>query len=131
MQFLHTKMINNFAYYGYDAANTQTRQRLGTRIMQVDQRARAELLEVVEAGDIPIETPSADITSLQPANPNANSHSNSNTGTATDTDIYYYSVNHLGSTAFTTDANATIMAKRRFVVYPKVETPYPEESIPR
>ena len=93
------------SYTDWRPSGRQTQHRLGTRIMKVDQRARAELLEVVEAGDIPIETPSVDITSLQPANPNANSHSHSNTGSSND--IFYYHTNHLGSTAFVTNATVT------------------------
>ena len=40
--------------------------RLGYRIMQADEQARADLLELVEAEDVPIETPSVDVTSIQP-----------------------------------------------------------------
>ncbi|MBO7625365.1 MAG: hypothetical protein J6S82_08700, partial [Bacteroidales bacterium] len=40
--------------------------RLGFRIMQADEQAHADLLELVEAGDVPIETLSVDVTSLQP-----------------------------------------------------------------
>ena len=87
------------------AFTPQTQQRLGTRIMQVDQNFRAELLELVEAGDVPVEFPNVlNLITLLPANPNANSHSHSNTSN----DIFYYHTNHLGSTAFVTDNNASV-----------------------
>ncbi len=89
---------------------------------KTDIRTRAELLEVVEAGDIPIETPSADITSLQPANPNANSHSNSNTGSSND--IFYYHTNHLVSTAFVTDNNATVTQGFLYAPFGEITTEY-------
>ena len=115
------------------AFSPQTQQRLGTRIMHVDQRARAELLEVVEAGDIPIETPSADITSLQPANPNANSHSHSNTGSSND--IFYYHTNHLGSTAFVTDQNRYVTQGFLYAPFGEITTEYtgiaPSSALPK
>ena len=84
--------------------------RLGYRIMQADQQARADLLELVEAGDVPIETPSVDVTVLQP------------TGTATD--IFYYHTNHLGSTAFVTDQNQTVTQGFLYAPFGEITTEY-------
>ncbi len=99
----------------------QTRQRLGTRIMQVDQNFRAELLELVEAGDVPVEFPNVlNLITLLPANPNANSHSHSNTSN----DIFYYHTNHLGSTAFVTDNYATVTQGFLYAPFGEITTEY-------
>ena len=84
--------------------------RLGFRTMQADQQARAELLEVVEAGDVPIETPSVDVTTLQVSgNPD---------------DIFYYHTNHLGSTAFITDNNTNIHQGFLYAPFGEITTEY-------
>ena len=84
--------------------------RLAFRTMQADQQARAELLEVVEAGDVPIETPSVDVTTLQVSgNPD---------------DIFYYHTNHLGSTAYVTDNNATITQGFLYAPFGEITTEY-------
>ena len=90
--------------------STNNNDRLGYRIMQADEQARADLLELVEAGDVPIETPSVDVTVLQP------------TGTATD--IFYYHTNHLGSTAYVTDNNATITQGFLYAPFGEITTEY-------
>ncbi|MBP5613045.1 MAG: RHS repeat-associated core domain-containing protein, partial [Bacteroidales bacterium] len=90
------------------AANSN--DRLGFRIMQADQQARADLLEVVEAGDVPIETPSMDVTILQPANATSN--------------IFYYHMNHLGSTAFVTDQNQNITQGFLYAPFGEITTEY-------
>ena len=90
------------------AANNN--DRFGFRIMQVDQQARADLLELVEAEDIPIETPSVEITSLQP--------------TGTPDDIFYYHTNHLGSTAFVTDQNQNITQGFLYAPFGEITTEY-------
>ena len=90
------------------AANSN--DRFGFRIMQADQQARADLLELVEAEDVPIETPSVDVTSLQPI------------GTATD--IFYYHTNHLGSTAFVTDQNQTVTQGFLYAPFGEITTEY-------
>jgi RHS repeat-associated protein len=84
--------------------------RLGYRIMQADQQARADLLELVEAGDVPIETPSVEITSLHPTNATSN--------------IFYYHTNHLGSTAYVTDNNAIITQGFLYAPFGEITTEY-------
>ncbi|MBP5412952.1 MAG: RHS repeat-associated core domain-containing protein, partial [Bacteroidales bacterium] len=84
--------------------------RLGFRIMQAEQQARADLLELVEEGDVPIETPSVEITSLHPNNATSN--------------IYYYHTNHLGSTAYVTDNNATITQGFLYAPFGEITTEY-------
>ncbi|MBR4493026.1 MAG: RHS repeat-associated core domain-containing protein [Bacteroidales bacterium] len=84
--------------------------RLGYRIMQADQQARADLLELVEAGDVPIETPSVEITSLHPTNATSN--------------IFYYHTNHLGSTAYIADINATITQGFLYAPFGEITTEY-------
>ena len=99
----------------------QTQQRLGIRIMQVDQDFRAELLELVEAGDVPVEFPNVlNLVTLLPAGSNANSHSHSNPNT----DIFYYHTNHLGSTAYVTDNNATITQGFLYAPFGEITTEY-------
>ena len=90
--------------------STNTNDLLGFRIMQADQQARADLLELVEAGDVPIETPSVDVTVLQP------------TGTASD--IFYYHMNHLGSTAFVTDQNQNVTQGFLYAPFGEITTEY-------
>ena len=89
---------------------TNNNDRLGFRIMQADEQARADLLELVEAGDVPIETPSVDVTVLQP------------TGTASD--IFYYHMNHLGSTAFVTDQNQNVTQGFLYAPFGEITTEY-------
>ena len=89
---------------------TNNNDRLGYRIMQADELARADLLELVEADDVPIETPSVEITSLQP--------------TGTSTDIFYYHTNHLGSTAYVTDNNATVTQGFLYAPFGEITTEY-------
>ena len=84
--------------------------RLGFRIMQADQQARADLLELVEAGDVPIETPSVEITSLHPTNATS--------------DIFYYHTNHLGSTAFVTDQSQTVTQGFLYAPFGEITTEY-------
>jgi RHS repeat-associated protein len=78
--------------------------------MQADQQARADLLELVEAGDVPIETPSVEITSLHPTNATSN--------------IYYYHTNHLGSTAFVTDQNQNVTQGFLYAPFGEITTEY-------
>ena len=90
--------------------STNNNDRLGYRIMQADEQARADLLEVVEAGDVPIETPSVDVTTLQVSgNPD---------------DIFYYHTNHLGSTAFITDNNTNIHQGFLYAPFGEITTEY-------
>jgi RHS repeat-associated protein len=84
--------------------------RLAFRTMQMDQQARADLLEVVEAGDVPIETPSVDVSALQT--------------TGSTTDIYYYHTNHLGSTAFVTDQNQNITQGFLYAPFGEITTEF-------
>ena len=89
---------------------TVTNSRLSYRTMQVDQQARADLLEVVEAGDVPIETPSVDVSALQT--------------TGSTTDIFYYHTNHLGSTAFVTDQNQNVTQGFLYAPFGEITTEY-------
>ncbi len=84
--------------------------RLGFRIMQADQQARADLLELVEAGDVPIETPSVDVSTLQT--------------TGTSSDIFYYHTNHLGSTAYVTDQNRNVTQGFIYAPFGEITTEY-------
>ena len=89
---------------------TVTNSRLSYRTMQMDQQARADLLEVVEAGDVPIETPSVDVTTLQVSgNPD---------------DIFYYHTNHLGSTAFVTDQSQNVTQGFLYAPFGEITTEY-------
>ena len=89
---------------------TVTNSRLSYRTMQVDQQARADLLNLVEAGDIPIETPSVDVTTLQVS--------------GTPDDIFYYHTNHLGSTAYVTDQNQTVTQGFLYAPFGEITTEY-------
>ena len=89
---------------------TVTNSRLSYRTMQMDQQARADLLEVVEAGDVPIETPSVDVSALQT--------------TGSTTDIYYYHINHLGSTAFVTDQSQNVTQGFLYAPFGEITTEY-------
>ena len=89
---------------------TVTNSRLSYRTMQVDQQARADLLEVVEAGDVPIETPSVDVSTLQT--------------TGSTTDIYYYHTNHLGSTAFVTDQSQNVTQGFLYAPFGEITTEF-------
>ena len=89
---------------------TVTNSRLSYRTMQVDQQARADLLEVVEAGDVPIETPSVDVSALQT--------------TGSTTDIFYYHTNHLGSTAFVTDQSQNVTQGFLYAPFGEITTEY-------
>ena len=80
------------------------------RIVQADEQARADLLEVVEAGDVPIETPSVDVSALQP--------------TGNPDDIFYYHTNHLGSTAFVTDQNQNITQGFLYAPFGEITTEF-------
>ena len=75
--------------------------RLGFRIMQADQQARAELLEVVETGDVPIETPSVDVSALQT--------------TGTSTNIF---------TAYVTDQNRNVTQGFIYAPFGEITTEY-------
>ena len=90
------------------AANNN--DRFGFRIMQADQQSSADLLELVEAGDVPIETPSVDVSALQT--------------TGSTTDIFYYHMNHLGSTAFVTDQNQTVTQGFLYAPFGEITTEY-------
>ena len=110
-----------FSLSGNVAFSPQTQQRLATRIMQVDQNFRAELLELVEAGDVPVEFPNVlNLITLLPAGSNANSHSHSNPNT----DIFYYHTNHLGSTAYVTDQNQTVTQGFLYAPFGEITTEY-------
>ncbi|MBP5411907.1 MAG: hypothetical protein J6Y47_01480, partial [Bacteroidales bacterium] len=89
---------------------TVTNSRLSYRTMQMDQQARADLLEVVEAGDVPIETPSVDVSALQT--------------TGSTTDIYYYHTNHLGSTAFVTDQSQNVTQGFLYAPFGEITTEF-------
>ncbi len=109
------------SYTDWRPSGRQTQQRLGIRIMQVDQNFRVELLELVEAGDVPVEFPNVlNLITLLPAGSNANSHSHSNTSN----DIFYYHTNHLGSTAFVTDNNATVTQGFLYAPFGEITTEY-------
>ena len=84
--------------------------RLAFRTMQADGRARAELQELVSAGDVPVETPSMDVSDLLPiGNPD---------------DIFYYHTNHLGSTAYVTDQSQNITQGFLYAPFGEITTEY-------
>ena len=95
---------------------TTVNNRLNTRSTQADNRFQADVQDLVDenipqnpagqsAGFTPIP-----VTSLQPANATS--------------DIFYYHMNHLGSTAYVTDNNATITQGFLYAPFGEITTEY-------
>ena len=86
--------------------------RLNTRSGQLEDRFRNDIRTLVYAGDIPMDMPPEPVfaTSLQQ--------------TGTPDDIFYYHTNHLGSTAFVTDANATVTQGFLYAPFGEITTEY-------
>ena len=83
--------------------------RLAARITQVNQRFQSDFQELM-CMEIPVETPQVPVENLQA------------TGNATD--IFYYHTNHLGSTAYVTDNNATITQGFLYAPFGEITTEY-------
>jgi RHS repeat-associated protein len=84
--------------------------RLLSRIAQVEERTRTELQELVSAGDDPVNLPDVDLTCLSPTYPL--------------NDIYYYHMNHLGSTAFVSNQNQNVTQGFLYAPFGEITTEY-------
>ena len=91
---------------------TTSNSRLDTRSTQLENCFRNDIRTLVYAGDIPMDMPPEPVsaTSLQQ--------------TGTSSDIFYYHTNHLGSTAFVTDNNATITQGFLYAPFGEITTEY-------
>ncbi len=91
---------------------TTANARLNTRSVQLEDCFRNDIRTLVYAGDIPMDLPPEPVsaTSLQQ--------------TGTPDDIFYYHTNHLGSTAFVTDNNATITHGVLYAPFGETTTEY-------
>ncbi|MBR4491144.1 MAG: hypothetical protein IKO98_00635 [Bacteroidales bacterium] len=83
--------------------------RLQERVGKLETRFQDDIRELVYT-NVQVETPPVSVSSLQ------------STGTATD--IFYYHMNHLGSTAFVTDQNQTITQGFLYAPFGEITTEY-------
>ena len=83
---------------------------LEERKLQVEEQFRVDIHKLIEE-TVPIDMPPfIDVNALQP--------------TGTPNDIYYYHPNHLGSTSFVTDGNATITQGFLYAPFGEITTEY-------
>ncbi|MBR4492961.1 MAG: RHS repeat-associated core domain-containing protein [Bacteroidales bacterium] len=90
---------------------TTSNSRLDTRSGQLEDRFRNDIRTLVYAGDIPMDMPPEPVSATLQT-------------TGTSSDIFYYHTNHLGSTAYVTDNNATITQGFLYAPFGEITTEY-------
>ena len=100
-----SRLGDNSVFIGFDCNDI-----LESHRVQLEEKFREELQDLIFE-TVPIDLPPViDVNTLQP--------------TGTPNDIYYYHINHLGSTSFVTDGNATITQGFLYAPFGEITTEY-------